>query len=191
MNKKEIIERILEKFNIRGFQLKPRPATKFAKEYFKNKPIEVIEIGTLRGDHAKQILDNLNVKKICLIDPWSSYSDYKISDPERTQESLNKDFKICRNVLKKYGKKVIYIKDFSDNAVNKVSEADYIYIDGNHEYKYVIKDIKNYYKKLRKGGILAGDDLGNSGVNKALIEFCYRNKLNFQSKIWDWWIIKK
>src|SRR3989337_1657068 len=133
MNKKEIIERILEKFNIRGFQLKPRPATKFAKEYFKNKPIEVIEIGTLRGDHAKQILDNLNVKKICLIDPWSSY----------------KDFKICRNILKKYGKKVIYIKDFSDNAVNKVSEADYIYIDGNHEYKYVIKDIKNYYKKLR------------------------------------------
>lgn len=35
---------------------------------------------------------------------------------------------------------------------------DWVYIDGNHEYEHVIADLEVFYRKLKSGGILAGDD---------------------------------
>ncbi|MCL5730044.1 MAG: class I SAM-dependent methyltransferase [Candidatus Pacearchaeota archaeon] len=183
---------LAEHLNWRLRKIRPRPATRFAKDYFKGKPITVIEIGTSRGDHAKQILKNLNVEKIYLIDPWREYEDYLRSEHEQTQSVLNKNLEDCKKKLRRWEEsgKIVYIKDFSDNAISRVPNADYIYIDGNHEYKYALSDIKNYFLKVNGGGILAGDDIGHPGVNKALIEFCYKNKLNFQCEDRDWWIIK-
>lgn len=33
---------------------------------------------------------------------------------------------------------------------------DFIYIDGNHQYKFVKYDIENYFKLLNKSGYLIG-----------------------------------
>jgi len=54
----------------------PRHSVRFAKNYFKNKPITVIEIGTYEGFNAKSMLKTLNINKIYLIDPYEEYSDY-------------------------------------------------------------------------------------------------------------------
>ena len=104
--------------------------------------------------------------------------------------------KYTRKKLAKYKDKAEILKLTSDEAVNLLpNNLDFIYIDGNHDYEYVKKDIKNYYKKLRKGGILAGDDIQNrripNGVAKALAEFAVKNKLDFFIEAPDWWIIKK
>lgn len=69
---------------------------------------------------------------------------------------------------------------------------DFVYIDGNHEYEYVKKDMELYWNVLNNGGILSGHDIQCAGVSKAVLEFSRKNDLevSFGDRR-DWWIIKK
>lgn len=53
---------------------------------------------------------------------------------------------------------------FEDNTV------DFIYIDASHEYQDVKDDINAWLPKLKKGGIIAGDDYNSSQVARAVKE---------------------
>jgi len=72
--------------------------------------------------------------------------------------------------------------------------VDFVYIDGNHLYKYVKEDIKNYWKILKKRGVLSGHDFNSyehhQDIIKAVVEFTLKNKLKFYVESPDWWIIK-
>lgn len=53
---------------------------------------------------------------------------------------------------------------------------DWIYIDGNHQYEVVKKDLELYYPKIKAGGFITGDDYGEGGwwqggVKRAVDEF--------------------
>jgi hypothetical protein len=49
---------------------------------------------------------------------------------------------------------------------------DFIYVDASHEYEDVKADIRAYWKLLRKGGVMCGDDYCDfwSGVKRAVDE---------------------
>ena len=65
------------------------------------------------------------------------------------------------NLIRKKSNKA-YL-DFEDNSI------DAIYIDGDHTYRGVIKDIKYWAPKVKPGGLIVGDDyLTFSGVKKAV-----------------------
>lgn len=57
---------------------------------------------------------------------------------------------------------ITVIHDFSTN--NDVIDAfpdnyfDFVYIDGDHSYKGAKSDLRNYYPKVRRGGVIAGHD---------------------------------
>ena len=53
---------------------------------------------------------------------------------------------------------------YEDNSL------DFVFIDASHKYIDVKEDIINWLPKIRKGGILAGDDFSWSGVRRALKE---------------------
>ncbi len=181
--------RFLQRMNIKITKLRPRATVRYAREHFKGKEIVAIEIGVCRGGHAIQIMKNLNVKHIYLIDSWKEYKDYLKCEPNRTQKSLSEDFNICLKNLDKYKNKT-YVIGFSEKVYGDVPKADYIYIDGNHDYKYVKEDIRIYFEKLNKGGILTGDDFPTPGVTKAVIEFCYERNLVPIIKNTEWIILK-
>ena len=42
-------------------------------------------------------------------------------------------------------------------------EFDAVFIDGNHSYEYVKKDLENYLPKVREGGIVALHDVNFEG----------------------------
>jgi len=182
---------LVENFNfvlLRGF---PRHSTRFAKKYFKNKEITAVEVGTYEGYNAKSILKELNIGRFYVIDPYENYSDYASSEPE-TVMKLVKAQKMAKRKLKKYLKKIVWIKKRSEDAIKDLPEVDFIYIDGNHKYEYVKKDMENCFKKLKKGGILAGHDIASfHGVGEALIEFCSERKIKPRITVTDWWFIKK
>ena len=54
--------------------------------------------------------------------------------------------------LEKLSKNVIFFRKFSndENTLNKIEHEslDFIFIDGNHSFKYVLDDLENYYPKL-------------------------------------------
>ena len=165
----------------------PKHSIRFAKKHFKNKFITAIEIGTFKGENAKCILNNLNINKIYLIDPWEEYVDYK---EDKTKKVLDNAYKITKNRLRNYEDKVEYLKDYFSNVVGKVPKVDYVYIDGNHAYDYVLEDCRNYWNKVKDGGILAGHDIAWKEVLNAVQDFCKENNLNFQVNGQDWWIEK-
>ena len=60
---------------------------------------------------------------------------------------------------------------------------DWVYIDGNHNYAYVLEDLWMALAKTKPGGIIAGDDFtwnrGGDGrsVQRAVMEFVHQNSL--------------
>ncbi|MFH1503089.1 MAG: class I SAM-dependent methyltransferase [Candidatus Diapherotrites archaeon] len=165
-----------------------RTSIYIAKEHFKREQIIAVEIGTFKGQNALNILQQLNIKRIYLIDPYSKYEAYK-KDP--SGKNVDKNREIAKKRLKKYANKIVWVRKFSEQAVKDIKEKiDFIYIDGNHDYEYVKGDMENYWKILKEGGIMAGHDVPTDSVLKAFCEFINKHKL--EPHIWnmDWWIFK-
>ena len=67
----------------------------------------------------------------------------------------------------------LIIGDSSTNLLKEEGTFDYIYVDGDHEYQPVVKDLEAAHKKLSTGGVIVCDDYGNPcGVKQAVDEFC-------------------
>lgn len=190
-----------------------RPSAKFFKEYFKDRPLIGVEIGVFRGDNAKRLLRNLNIQKLYLIDPYgklyvekndivstmeadSEYSEFLEKEPgfNGIVYDFEKAHKFAENNLRNFRDKVQFIKKKSENAVSEIPDGiDFIYIDGNHSYEYVKRDIELYFPKIKKGGVISGHDFSGEyyGVAKAAIEFSEEKKLKLCGINYDWWIIKE
>ena len=89
------------------------------------------------------------------MDAWQVYRGYR---DHVTQEKLDNFYKATLYRLAPYDIEVI--REFSLNAIAQISDnsLDFVYIDGNHELPYVINDIIEWSKKVRKGGIVSGHD---------------------------------
>jgi hypothetical protein len=187
---KGIFEKSLHRAGYAIKRVLPRPSVLFAKRKFGNKELIVVEIGTFEADNALSMLKTLNIKKIYLIDPYTKYESYK-NDPAYYQ--VFKAEKIAEKKLNKYKDKIVWIKKFSNEAINDIPLADFIYIDGNHDYEFAKKDMENYIKKLFPDGVMAGHDIENInleyGVTRAFVEFCSEKKFKPHIHYPDWWIV--
>ena len=102
------------------------------------------------------------------------------------------DYKEAKARMRPYGTKAVFIKKCSSGAIHDLPMLDFVYIDGNHEYKYVKEDLKLYYEILREGGIIGGHDFNAYflGVCRAVIEFAKCHNLELQGGRSDFWFIK-
>lgn len=199
--KKFWVRRLLKPFGFRLVQYNLRSFDRNLKRIGK-KDLIGAEIGVHDGDHAIDMMESLPIKKLYLIDPWMSYEDYyeSVKNPRKTTKALNERMNVTKKILKKYGDKVVFIRKFSSDAVNhfKDESLDFVYIDGNHQYEFVKEDIENYYPKVKKGGIIGGDDYTSSpeteterfGVFKAANEFFKKLKKEISFYQRDWWVVK-
>lgn len=167
---------------INGFYC-PRPYLQFMKQYFNGPEISGIEIGVWKGYNAKMILDTLNIKKLYLIDPY--IGNARENDKAKALKRL-----------KLYDDKCIFIFKKSSEAIFDIpSNLDFVYIDGNHDYDIIKKDIDLYFKKIRKGGIIAGHDFDIYDVARAVVEFVAErvshSSIQLAGYRVDWWFIKK
>ena len=150
-----------------------------------------VEIGVSRGNNAIKMLKTLDLKKLYLIDPYTSYVDGD-TDSTVIDSSL---LKICYEKTKKIFDKfnnVVFIIDYSYNVVNQIPILDFVYIDGNHNYNDVKRDINLYWQKVKNGGMLGGHDFEGryQGVVWAVTEFAREKHLKLYSNFRDWWFIK-
>lgn len=171
-------------------ELEIRPMTQFIKDQDKSDLIG-LEIGNLYGYNARNILDTLNIKKLFLVDPYLLYPGYlDITSPFAWHAE-----KVSNQKLEPFKDKIVRIKKKSGDAVNDVpDDLDFIYIDGNHAYGYVLEDIELYWPKVKKGGVFGGHDYYNEGpgrqVKKAVDEWVAKNNLKLYTGEVDWWVIK-
>ncbi len=148
------------------------------------------EIGVLYGENAFHIMTSLSIKKLYLIDPWLGYAGLNGHGVVGNTKEAEKMLFHTEMIMAEFGDKVEILRFLAEDAVHMIpNDLDFIYIDGNHRYPWVIKDIKNYAPKVKLGGQVAGHDFknGEQGVRKAVEE--YFNS-NYNHKRWDWWHIK-
>lgn len=156
-------------------------------------PLRIAEIGVFYGTNARRMFKKLNVSKMYLIDPYQKYDDY--GHEKKLMTFLPKSFTIAMKVLGKYAKHTIPLHMTSEQAASKIpDDLDMVYIDGNHAYDYVKKDIELYYPKVKTGGLIGGHDIDNTqegvGVHQAVMEFIEKHNLTLHIDKPDWWIVK-
>lgn len=148
------------------------------------------EVGVYRGDFSQDILDLCNPSELNLIDNWKfeieehnpftdtaeNFSGFvgKIhwehfgDDPNATQEQnyqyVKSRFSSRQNVKVIRSKSIEGLREFSDHSL------DVIYIDANHQYEYVLRDMMEARSKLRPGGIMLLNDFyeGPGGTEQNL-----------------------
>lgn len=141
------------------------------------------EIGVWEGVFAKELMYSNPPKKMYLIDPFlyiEEYSQSAYGNKNMSQKIMNEKFQMLKKKFKNEIKHGIVevLRKKSDEALNDIEDAslDWVYIDGNHSYDYALNDLKSFYKKVKQGGLITGDDYGtigwwNKGVTKAVDTF--------------------
>lgn len=123
--------------------------------FSKEAKIQGIEIGCLYGETTQYLLNYFPNLKLIGIDPYEDYEDWNHNLSNR-----NKEIDILAKRVNKYKDRFALLKTTSDKAHPFLANDsfDFVFIDGLHTYDQVLKDCKNYYSKIKSGGILAGHD---------------------------------
>jgi hypothetical protein len=117
----------------------------------------IVEIGTDEGNFSEFILDNTKYITLYCIDPYVKYENYHDSINNKTGDTLY--YKTLYKLKSKFNNRVHIIRKFSEEAAQFIPEnINLLYIDGNHQYKYVLNDLELYYNKVKEGGLIIGDD---------------------------------
>jgi hypothetical protein len=144
------------------------------------------EIGVHLGNFSHQILDSISPKELHLIDPWEhqSSSIYKTAwyggGAKGGQAELDERYS---SILERFNQniqaeQVKVHRGYSTDILQQFPDQyfDWIYIDGNHLYEYVKKDLELSLQKVKSGGYITGDDYTaggwwKGGVKKAVDAF--------------------
>jgi len=148
-----------------------------------------VEVGIGYGFHAKEILDNTNLEKLYLVDPMCYYPNDAFADDVLKYGGFEKLVKNIKINLNQHNDRYIWYRcpslDITNEQIQDES-IDAVFIDGDHSYEAVSNDLPFWWKKIRKGGWLLGDDYNSChpGTTKAVDEFCFKNnlKIEFLSK---------
>lgn len=116
------------------------------------------EIGIAKATHACQLLNAIPGLHLYCIDPWYEYKPGKPSMDWAETRSKERTMTIAKRRLSKYN--VTIIEKASVDALNNIKNEslDFVYIDGAHDFDNVMRDLIEWTKKVRTGGIVAGHD---------------------------------
>jgi predicted O-methyltransferase YrrM len=128
------------------------------------------EIGCYAGESTAFFAKR--VFKVYCIDFWQDYL-------ERLHNSEEGNFIDCTGeaekafelVMQQYPN-IVKIKGTSIEMAKKFDDGffDVVYIDANHEKKYILSDIQAWLPKVKKNGIISGHDYSVIGVGLAVRE---------------------
>lgn len=185
---------LLEKFNLHETSWKVAYPlfSKVINQYKLNKGVE---IGVAFGGHSEAILKQTNIEKLYSVDRYEHDPNYE--DPlNYDQDVFDELYLSVKKRLEIFGDRCELVRLDSIQAANSLpDQLDFVYIDADHSYNGVARDLKLWTKKIREGGIIGGHDYRHvnfPGVKFAIDEFFSR----FNWKIHEegegvWWVEKK
>jgi hypothetical protein len=193
LSNKEVNEAIREKFRVKKRDIPPftgwlKPSSRKDLYDVMNSLGEFTkgaEIGVALGKNARVMLDTINMLNLTCVDPWTPYSNWR-------QEQMDNRYQRAINRLSHYienGQAHIW-REESMTAVHKVKDAtlDFVYIDGFHDFDWVMPDLIFWAHKVRKGGIIAGHDyypFFRAGVMTAVDAYVKGHNIH------DWYVTRE
>ena len=158
------------------------------------------EIGVWMGNSSQRFIDR-GIAHIYLVDAYSvepykdnseaSFEEYIAKYSKVTGEFTEAGFtrfydNVHKSVVERFkgDPRVTVCRMTSDQWFEENDETlDWIYVDGDHSYEGCLRDLNNSLSKVKKGGMILGDDYGwpgskwnKPGVTQAVNQFCNTNK---------------
>jgi SAM-dependent methyltransferase len=151
-------------------------------------PFRIVEVGVNRGQLAEHLLRERPQLTWHGVDPWwdaaehSSDAYRRTADGHATQplEVSERCLRETRTRMAPYGDRACIIREASPGAAQRFANAsaDAVFLDGAHDYEAVRQDIEAWWRVVKPGGWLGGDDYRHpdprfdfSGVDRAVDEF--------------------
>jgi len=168
---------------------------KFYSNLIKNP--KIIEIGIFKGEFLDYIYNNCNPLNLDGIDLFEGTvgsgnadgNNFTYCNLNQSYNELSLKYSNCPNVKLHKSDSSIFLSKCNDN------EYDIIYIDGDHSYNGVKKDLIQSFKKIKNGGYIMGHDYEmnmtkaktryNFGTKQAVDEFCVYYKQTIIAKAFD------
>lgn len=148
----------------------------------KDREITVAEIGVWDGRMSEQLLSALPKMELFCIDRWEP--------PEETDSYYNSGSEIARMPEKLYENKfmtflkkvkpwILRVNWFKKDSILtslyfEDGYFDLVFLDGDHSYEGVKRDIEAWYSKVKPGGWISGHDYDHpeqGEVKKAVLEY--------------------
>jgi SAM-dependent methyltransferase len=113
-----------------------------------------VEIGVYKGEFSEKLCRaGLN---LYAIDPWLAYTGY--GNP-KDQAKFDLQYQETRQLLAPYPNCNLVRKTSMDAATDfPDGSLDFVYIDANHEFRYIAEDLSEWTKKVKPSGIVSGHD---------------------------------
>ena len=147
-----------------------------------------IELGVGKGYSTLSLVANCgNIEKMYAVDSFQPYQD-KLKNPydntpayDVNKADVEFDKLTFYHNLKYSGLKdrITVIENDKHTALNvfENDSFDFIFADAHHDYEDTITDIKEWYPKLKVGGIFAMHDTNNEMVKSAIKSFRKENNI--------------
>lgn len=140
----------------------------------------VAEIGVFRGEYSQIINNTLTPSELHLIDKFEGVVCSGNKDGENiVWANLNEEYIRLKNwELDNSNIKVHKGLSYEIMEIFDENYFDMVYVDGDHDYIGVKKDLKVCFDKVKNGGFLVGHDYSSmfQGVVNAVDEFCAEYK---------------
>jgi hypothetical protein len=153
------------------------------KPYLKENAVAA-ELGVLKGDFSRAILQSWKPAKLHLVDPW-----YLLGPEWSWEKGDRSTMHALIGILKDYEKELISGQVVLNIALDQDFLAtlpdgyfDWIYLDTTHEYDQTKLELQLLQKKVKASGVIAGDDWRpdpahpHHGVYKAVQELIAEGK---------------
>ena len=161
----------------------------------------IAEIGVAYGYHAEQILKACPDIQYVGIDPYvAGYdpSDLLAGDVQclfgdTPENSMNRLYLcVVAKLAAKWKGRATICRIKSQDAAEKFKDRcfDLVYVDGDHTFEGVSKDLSVWGSKIRGGGFFCGDDYDWEGVRRAVDQFAGLHGLLLEPCPANKWLIR-
>lgn len=135
------------------------------------------EIGFFKGEYSKSINEILKPERHYVID---TFSDKNMVSGDKDGNSVSYQ---DMTLMDEYSRSLGYITIKGDSEyLGLIPEFfDFVYIDADHSYDWVSKDLRNAIRKMKTGAVLAGHDYSQDkfpGCYRAVNDFCDKYHLS-------------
>lgn len=120
------------------------------------RPLVGAEVGVFSGKMSRELLGRGNIS-LYMVDSWLAMPKYRISQ-EQQDANRDKAYEIA-----KCGGRVLCMDSVEASKSVTDGSLDFVFLDADHSYRGVCRDIEAWYPKLKTDGLMSGHDYANKG----------------------------
>ena len=144
----------------------------------------LVEVGVWKGHSISYLAEKNRNSRIWAVDLFEETTDRYYQD-DSLKNQIPHIYDIYQKNLEnnKVREIITDIKGYSHESASlfENESIDFVFIDACHEYENVVQDIKEWFPKVKSGGIISGHDYDSFiGVKRAVDEFVGKYNLNLQ-----------